>query len=66
MGHFLLHYLEMCMACCVGEVTLGFAFFGGAAPIGYPDLIGQAPFFSTLVLATRWRWGLRRWGWVSS
>jgi len=32
-------------------VTLGFAFFGGAALIGYPDLIVQAPFFSTLVLA---------------
>jgi energy-converting hydrogenase Eha subunit A len=32
-------------------VTLGVAFFGGAALIGYPDLIGQAPFISTLVLA---------------
>jgi len=50
-GHFVLHYLEMCMACCVGGVTLGIAFFGGAALIGYPDLIVQAPFFSTLVLA---------------
>jgi hypothetical protein len=50
-GHFLLHYLEMCMACCVGGVTLGFALFGGAALIGYPDLIDQAPFFSTLMLA---------------
>lgn len=49
--HFVLHYLEMCMACCVGGVTLGFAFFGGAALTGYPDLIVQAPFFSTLVLA---------------
>jgi hypothetical protein len=50
-GHFVLHYLEMCMACCVGGVTLGFAFFGGAALIGYPDLILQAPVFSTLMLA---------------
>jgi hypothetical protein len=50
-GHFLLHYLEMCMACCVGGVTLGISFFGGAALIGYPDLIVQAPYFSTLVLA---------------
>jgi len=32
-------------------VTLGFAFFGGAALIGYPDLILEAPFFSTLMLA---------------
>jgi len=50
-GHFLWHYVQMCMACCLGGVTLGFAFFGGAALLGYPDLIGQAPFFSTLVLA---------------
>jgi energy-converting hydrogenase Eha subunit A len=50
-GHFVLHYLEMCLACCVGGVTLGFAFFGGAALLGYPDLILKAPFFSTLVLA---------------
>jgi hypothetical protein len=50
-GRFALHYLEMCMACCVGGVTLGFVFFGGAALLGRPDLIGQAPFFSTLVLA---------------
>ena len=30
-GHFLWHYVQMCMACCLGGVTLGFAFFGGAA-----------------------------------
>jgi hypothetical protein len=50
-GHFVLHLLEMCMACCVGGATLGVAFFGGAALLGYPDLIGRASFFSTLVLA---------------
>jgi hypothetical protein len=50
-GRFVLHYLKMCMACCVGGVTLGFAFFGEAALLGYPDLILNTPFFSTLVLA---------------
>jgi len=30
---------------------LGFVFFGGAALIGYPDLIAEAPVFSTLALA---------------
>ena len=49
-GHFLWHYVQMCIACCVGGVALGFAFFGGAALIGYSDLLVQAPFFSTLVL----------------
>jgi hypothetical protein len=32
-------------------MVLSFAFFGGAALIGYPDLIAQAPVLSTLVLA---------------
>jgi hypothetical protein len=50
-GHFLRHYVEMCLAMCVGAVILSVAFFGGAALIGYPDLIRQAPTFATLVLA---------------
>jgi hypothetical protein len=39
------------MACCVGGVILSDAFFGGAALIGYPDLVVQASVHSTLVLA---------------
>jgi hypothetical protein len=31
-------------------MILSVAFFGGAALIGYPDLIGQAPVLSTMVL----------------
>ena len=50
-GHFLWHYLQMCIARCVGGVILSVAFFGGAALIGYPDLVAQAPALSTLVLA---------------
>jgi energy-converting hydrogenase Eha subunit A len=50
-GHFVLHYLEMCLACCVGGATLGIAFFGGAALLGHPDLVPKAPVFSTLMLA---------------
>src|SRR5215204_3508753 len=71
-GHFVLHYLEMCLACCVGGVTLGVAFFGGAALIGYPDLIVQAPVFSTLALTviltlpTLGRMRFRHHGWRPS
>lgn len=50
-GHFFLHFGEMCLGMCVGAMVLSFAFFGGAALIGYPDLIAQAPVLSTLVLA---------------
>jgi hypothetical protein len=39
------------MACCIGGVILSVAFFGGAALIGYPDLVVQASVLSTLVLA---------------
>jgi glucose-6-phosphate-specific signal transduction histidine kinase len=50
-GHFLWHYVQMCLACCVGGMIMSVAFFGGPALIGYPDLIAQAPYLSTLVLA---------------
>jgi hypothetical protein len=35
---------------CLGAIILSVAFFGTAALIGYPDLIGQAPVLSTMVL----------------
>jgi energy-converting hydrogenase Eha subunit A len=50
-GRFLWHYVQMCMAMCLGAALLSLAFFGGAALIGYPDLLGRAPLFSTLVFA---------------
>lgn len=50
-GHFIWHFVQMCLACCIGGFTLCFLFFGGAALIGYPDLIQQAPSLSTLVIA---------------
>jgi hypothetical protein len=45
------HFVQMCMACCIGGITLSLLFFGGAALIGYPDLIQQFPELSTLVIA---------------
>jgi hypothetical protein len=50
-GHFLWHFVQMCLACCIGGITLSVLFFGGAALIGYPDLIHRFPELSTLVIA---------------
>ena len=50
-GHFLWHYVQMCLVMCAGGAILTFAFFGGTALLGYPDLFAQAPYLATLVLA---------------
>jgi hypothetical protein len=50
-GHFLWHFVQMCMACCIGGIILNVLFFGGAALIGYPNLIHRFPELSTLVIA---------------
>ena len=50
-GHFLWHYVQMCLVMCAGGAILTFAFFGGAALLGYPELFTQAPYLATLVLA---------------
>ena len=50
-GHFLWHFVQMCLVMCAGGAILTFAFFGGAALLGYPDLFAQAPYLATLVLA---------------
>jgi len=49
-GHFLWNFVRMCLPGCLGALILSVAFFAGATLIGYPDLIVQAPVFSTLVL----------------
>ena len=50
-GHFLWHYVQMCLVMCAGGAILTFAFFGRAALLGYSDLFAQAPYLATLVLA---------------
>jgi hypothetical protein len=50
-GHFVWHFMQMCLACCLGGFTLCYLFFGSAALIGYPNLIHQFPELSTLVIA---------------
>jgi hypothetical protein len=49
-GYFALHFLEMCLAMCIGGIPLIILFFVGAAKIGYPDLFQQSPELSVLVV----------------
>jgi hypothetical protein len=49
-GRFFWNFVRMCLPGCLGALILSVAFFAGATLIGYPDLIVQAPVFSTLVL----------------
>jgi hypothetical protein len=50
-GHFLWHFVQMCLACCIGGTTLSVLFFVGAALIGYSDLTQRAAELSTLLIA---------------
>jgi hypothetical protein len=49
-GYFIWHFLEMCLAMCIGGIPLIVLFFVGAAKIGYPDLLEQSPELSVLVV----------------
>jgi hypothetical protein len=40
----------MCLAMCIGGITLNVLFFWGAGQIGFPDLIGRFPEFSLLAI----------------
>jgi hypothetical protein len=48
---FAIHFLEMCLAMCVGGAALSFAVFGLAELAGYPSLVAQAPELSILIIA---------------
>lgn len=49
-GYFALHFLEMCLAMCIGGIPLIILFFVGATNIGYPGLLKQSPELSVLVV----------------
>jgi hypothetical protein len=42
--------VEMCLAMCIGGISLNVLFFLGAAQLGYPDLIERFPEFSVLMI----------------
>jgi glucose-6-phosphate-specific signal transduction histidine kinase len=50
-GYFIWHFLEMCLAMCIGGIPLIILFFVGAAKIGYPDLFQASPELSVLVVS---------------
>jgi hypothetical protein len=50
-GHFLRHYVEMCLVCCIGGFALNFLFFTAAARIGYPGLLKSQPSLSIMIIA---------------
>lgn len=50
-GHFVLHFIQMCAVMCIGAFTLSLLFFGGAALLGYTNLPQQAPELTVLVIA---------------
>ena len=48
--HFALHYVEMCLAMCIGGISLNYLFFTGAAQLGYTNLLERYPEFSILMI----------------
>jgi hypothetical protein len=50
-GHFLWHFVQMCLAMCIGGSILNLLVFWAAALIGYPDLRQQLPELSLLLIA---------------
>ena len=49
-GHFVLHYFEMCMPMCVGFAVLDLVYFGAAGLVGYPHPFSELPELSVLVV----------------
>lgn len=60
-GHFLWNFVRMCLPGCLGAGFLSVAFFGAAALVGHPDVISQAPVFSTLVLTINFTLPMLAW-----
>jgi hypothetical protein len=64
-GHFLLHYFEMCLPMCVGFAVGDLAYFGIADAFGYREPFRQLPELSVVVVtftmtAPMVAWMLRR------
>jgi hypothetical protein len=60
-GHFVWHFVQMCLAMCVGGSILNVLVFWAAAQIGYPDLRQQFPELSLLVIAFNYSLPMAAW-----
>jgi multisubunit Na+/H+ antiporter MnhG subunit len=49
-GRFVLEFVQMCAAMCVGGLVLSFLFFGAAGLVGFPDFVQRFTALSMLVL----------------
>jgi hypothetical protein len=49
-GHFVLHYLEMCIPMCIGFAVGDLIYFGAAGFFGYSDPFEELPVLSVLVV----------------
>jgi len=49
-GHFMLHYFEMCVPMCVGFAVLDLVYFWAAGLAGYTNPFRQLPMLSVLVV----------------
>jgi len=50
-GHFVLHYLEMCAPMCIGFAVLDLVYFAAARLFGYSDPFTELPELSVLGVA---------------
>jgi hypothetical protein len=49
-GHFVLHYLEMCLPMCIGFAVGDLVYFAAAQALGYSEPFRQLPELSVLVV----------------
>ena len=61
LGHFVLHYLEMCVAMCVGGIALNVVLFGALVLLGvtYPD--NQLPTCALLAIGANLAIAMAAW-----
>lgn len=60
-GRFLLQFMEMCAAMCIGGIALDLVFFQGVAVLGYPSFFQQNRELSILILGIDWAIAMGVW-----